>query len=578
MLRYLNPYMLRFKVRLAFGFLVITLANLFGIVAPSIVKEVIDYLKTDIVLAELYAFAGWILFFTFISGFFRFLMRRTINVASRYIENDIRNDLFKKLQSLDIRWYQKNNTGDIMSILTNDLNAIRSVLGPAVMYTVNLITTFVFVTTMMINISPLMTIIALLPVPIMALVVQKTGSAIHKRFLAVQEQFALISTKAQENLSGIRIIKSYVLEKTEQTGFNKLNREYIDKNMAYARVEAAFQPSMMLIVGIGSALILLFGGELIISNVISLGEFVAFMLYLGMLIWPSIALGWVTGLFLRGTAAHKRLQNILNAKPEISDDDSKEPVEINGDISINQLQFTYPSTEKHVLEIENLRIEAGQIVAIVGKTGAGKSTIMHLLTREFDCPPGSIFIDGEDIRSLGVNILRSHIGYIPQDTFLFSDTIRNNISYGVNNIAQDEIEWAARAADIHDMILDLPNGYDTMLGERGINISGGQKQRLAIARAIVKHPRILLLDDALSAVDTLTEERILNNLRSVMKDKTCFWVSHRISSIKEADKILVIDSGQIAEEGQHEDLILKNGIYASLFEKQKLEESLELVD
>lgn len=578
MFRYLWPYMLRYKVRLFIGFLFITLANFFGIIPPAIVKRTIDYLKNDVLVTELLEYAGWIILFTIISGFFRFLMRRTVIVCSRLIENDLRNDLFKKLQTLDMNWYQKNNTGDIMSRLTNDLNAIRSVLGPGVMYSVNLVTTFFFVTIMMVNISPLMTLIALLPVPVMALVVQRTGSLIHKRSLAVQEQFAKISTRTQENLAGIRIIKSYVLENSEWQNFNVLNKEYINRNMAYARVEAAFQPSMMLIVGIGSAMILLFGGRLIINDVITLGDFVAFMLYLGMLIWPSIALGWVMGLFLQGTAAHKRLQVILKAKPEITEKRTALMNDIKGSIEFKNLIYKYPATQETVLNIEKLNITAGEIIAVVGKTGSGKTSLMHLLTREFDCPPGTVFIDGRDIRDYSLHNLRLNLGYIPQDTFLFSDSIRNNISYGVNDISDDQIEWAARTADIHEMICELPNGYQTMLGERGINISGGQKQRLAIARAILKHPKILLLDDALSAVDTLTEERILKNLREVMLDKTCLWVSHRISSIRNADNIIVIDNGCIAEQGQHEALIAQNGLYADLFEKQKLEESLQLTD
>jgi len=394
----------------------------------------------------------------------------------------------------------------------------------------------------------------------------------------VQEQFARISTKAQENLSGMRIIKSYVLEDSELKHFNELNDDYITKNMAHARVQAAFQPSMMLIVGIGSALILLFGGQLIISNVITLGDFVAFTLYMGMLIWPSIALGWVMGLFLQGSAAFNRLQGILNANLDQNGREVVQPEKIDGHITFKNLSFTYPQTEQIVLSNLDIEIDAGEIIAVVGRTGAGKSSLIHLLTREFDAPEKSVYVDGKDILDIDQQKLRESIGYIPQDTFLFSETIRNNIAFGVNDVSDEDIEWAAKMAQIHDSILELPKGYETMLGERGINVSGGQKQRLAIARAILKHPRILLLDDALSAVDTITEEAILNNLREVMLGKTCLWVSHRISSIKNADKIIVLDQGKIAEQGNHEELLLLSGLYADLYEKQKLEENLELVE
>jgi len=491
----------------------------------------------------------------------------------------MRNDLFAKLQSLSSAFYQKNNTGDIMARLTNDLNAVRSVLGPGVMYTVNTITTFIFVIIMMLTISPLLTLMAMIPVPVMAVVVNYFNRQINRSYSAVQAQFSTISTKVQENLAGIRIVKSYVLEKLELESFNLLNQDYIKKNMKYVKYNAAYRPSMMLIVGIGTAIILLFGGRMIINNVITLGEFVAFNLYLGMLVFPSIALGWVMGIFYQGIASMNRLDYILNAHEDIIDDPGEVKLKsIKGDITFKNLSFTYPGYDEKVLKNVDLFVPAGHIVAVVGKTGTGKSTLIQLLTRIFDPPDGTLFIDGVDIKKLPLKDLREQVGYIPQDTFLFSDTIRNNIAFGAADADQEKVERAAKMAQIHDSIIEFPGGYDTILGERGINLSGGQKQRMSIARAILKQPKILLLDDALSAVDTLTEEAILNDLRDIMKDKTCFWVSHRISSIQNADHIIVLDDGEIYEQGTHEELLLTGGIYADLYEKQQLEESLKFAE
>ena len=569
----------RYKGRLLWGLLFIILSNLAGIIAPRIVKQAIDYLQGVVQLSALLKYAGLIIGFTLLAGIFRFFMRRTVIVVSRLIENDLRNDLFRKLQELDRVFYLQNETGDLMSRLTNDLNAIRSVAGPGLMYTVNLITTFIFVTAMMLQISPLMTVTALLPVPVMAVAVNRFGAVIHRRYLKVQEQFAALSTRAQENLAGMRVIKAYALEDSESARFNTLNRVYLERNMHYARAEAGFRPSMMLIVGVSSALILLFGGKLIIADVITLGDFVAFTLYLSQLIWPSIALGWVMGIFLQGTAAHKRLLHILNARPEVNDAhaDNKARVE-KGHIRLHHLEFTYPGYERPVLRDISLEAPAGRIIAVVGRTGAGKSTLIHMLTREFNPPPGTVWVDGRDIRTFPLTKPREAIGYVPQETFLFSDTIRNNIAFGRPEATLAEIKEAARCARLDEAIADMPDGYDTMLGERGINLSGGQKQRLAIARALLKNPKILLLDDALSAVDTITEGAILKNLKQIMKNRTCFWVSHRISAIRDADRIIVMDNGTISEQGRHEDLIAKDGLYADLYRKQMIQEQLEQLD
>ena len=506
-------------------------------------------------------------------------MRQTVIVGSRLIENDFRNDLFGHLQKMSPRFFQNMPTGDIMSRMTNDLNAVRAVLGPGIMYSINTIVTFAFVIWMMLSLSPMLTLVGLIPIPFMAFLVYKFGMQIHKRFQKIQAQLSRISTKAQESFSGIRIIKSYVQEEFETEDFDKLNREYVEKNMSFVRVFAAFHPMMMFIVGLGVILVLFVGGIQIVEETITLGDFVAFTLYLGMLVWPSIALGWVVGIFQQGAASMERINVILETPAEIIDDDRIKAMEqIEGNIRIENLTFAYDENNPPVLENISLKLPAGKILAIVGRTGSGKSTLMHLLTRNYDPPRGTIFIDGIDIREVPLRILRDHLGYIPQETFLFSDTIKENINFGLDESNDQKTQEAALCAQIHGSIEELPNKYDTILGERGINLSGGQKQRVSIARAIIKQPKILLLDDALSAVDTITEEKILGKLRDIMKDKTCVWISHRISALQDADKIIVIDQGKIIEEGTHDDLLESRGLYWDLYEKQKLEEALELVE
>ncbi len=577
--RQLWPYLMNYKWRLLGGTLFIIISNLIAIINPQIVRQAIDYLKQDIQSGPLLRFAGLIVLITFVQGVFRFLMRRTVIVVSRLIEFDMRNELFEKLQTLSQTFYQKMPTGDIMSRMTSDLNAIRAVLGPGVMYTINTLTTMLFVFVMMVRISLHLTLIALIPIPILVFVVNYFSKQINKRYTEVQAQFANISTRVQENLSGIRIIKSYAREVAELGEFNRVNSDYVRKNLNYVRVQAAFRPVMMLIVGISIAFTLLIGGKLIILEQITLGQFVAFNLYLGMLVWPSIALGWVLGLFYQGVASIKRLNTILEAQPDITDDPNVLDVkELKGQIVCQNLNFSYPGSDVVVLKDIQFKVEAGTIVAIVGRTGSGKSTLIRLLARIYEPPAKSLFYDGLPLNQIPLQTLRRHLGYVPQETFLFSDTIRNNIAFGRPDASFAEIEEAARMAQIHETILGFPDGYDTLLGERGINLSGGQKQRLTLARALLQNPRILLLDDALSAVDNETEEKILNNLRKVMQGKTCFWVSHRISSIRHADLILVFDQGKIVEQGTHHSLLKKGGLYAMFYEKQQLEKLVSQVE
>jgi len=575
----LYKYLLRYRTRLFIGTLFISLSNGIAILNPIVVRQAIDYLAEDIEARQLLIFAAYVVLIALGQGIFRFLMRQTVIVGSRMIENDFRNDLFAHLQLMSARFFQNMPTGDIMSRMTNDLNSVRAVLGPGIMYSINTIVTFVFVIWMMLLINPFLTMVGLLPIPFMAFMVYKFGMQIHKRYQKIQAQLSKISTKAQESFSGIRIIKSYVQEKFETEDFDRLNQEYVDKNMSFARVYAAFHPMMMFIVGIGVILVLFIGGIQIVDEILTLGEFVAFTLYLGMLVWPSIALGWVVGIFQQGAASMERINVILNTPPDITDDLVEEEIDqINGSISLKDLSFSYDVSSEPVLKNLNLEIEAGSILAVVGRTGSGKSTLINLFTRTYDPPEGTILIDGIDIRRIPLATLRKNLGYIPQETFLFSDTISENISLGVDDPNETLIGEAAEIAQIHDSILDFPDKYETVLGERGINLSGGQKQRVSIARAIIKHPKLLLLDDALSAVDTITEEKILNQLRGVMKDRTCIWVSHRISAIMHADKIIVLEKGEIIEEGTHDDLLSLGGTYWELYEKQKLEEALDLTE
>jgi ATP-binding cassette, subfamily B, multidrug efflux pump len=544
-----------------------------------VIQQAIDYLAKDIEIKTLLMYAGFIVLIALGQGLFRFLMRQTVIVGSRLIENDFRNELFGHLQKMSAKFFQNMPTGDIMARMTNDLNAVRAVLGPGIMYSINTIITFIFVITMMIRINPMLTLFALIPIPIMAIMVNRFGLQIHKRYKAIQAHFSKISTKAQENLSGIRIVKAYVQEDNEIDEFNLLNKEYIKKNMAYAKVYAAFHPMMVLIIGIGVVLVLWIGGELIMNKTITLGEFVAFSLYLGMLVWPSIALGWVVGIFQQGKASMQRINEIIYSEPDISDNDETINIEhIKGDIHVKNLNFSYSPDDQIVLKNINFKIDAGKILAIVGRTGSGKSTIISLLTRTFDPKDKTVFIDGIDVKQIPLDVLRKNIGFVPQETLLFSDTIKENIGFGIDNADKDDIEKAAQSTQIHESISEFPDMYDTMLGERGINLSGGQKQRISIARAILKSPKILILDDCLSAVDTITEEKILQQLKEIMKNKTCIWVSHRISAIKNADKIIVLEDGQIAEEGTHDELLKLEGIYANLHEKQQLEEALDIVE
>ena len=476
-------------------------------------QRAIDLLEHSPQLTQIGRYVLLIIGISFAQGLFLFLMRRTIIVASREIENDLRNDIFWKLESLSSTFYNQMPTGDIMSRATNDMNAVRSVLGPGIAYSVNTIFAFLFVIPMMIIISPLLTAITLIPFPVIAILVNRVGKAINRRYEKIQAQLAAISTFVQENLSGISIIKSFVREKHQIAQFLELNTNYVKKNLSFARIYAAFHPSLMLIIGMAVLLVLLGGGRLVIVKQISIGQLTAFMLYLGMLVWPSIALGWVIGLYQQGTASMKRIRHILDAQPDLTDGPLVlEPQDTQGRIEFRDLNFSYET--EPVLKNINMLIEPGITLGILGKTGSGKTTLVRLLPHLYPVKEGMIFIDDHDINRYQLQSLRKQIGFVTQDTFLFSDTIHNNIAWARPDVYREEVIRAAKIAVIHQEITEFPEGYDSYLGERGINLSGGQKQRVSIARAILANPKILILDDAFSALDTYTEETILKNLKT----------------------------------------------------------------
>lgn len=574
---YLKDYLLRYRWKFITGIIFVILTNIFRVINPRIVQRAIDLVGKNFQMSQIRNYALMIIGVSFVQGLFMFLMRRTIIVASREIENDLRNDIFWKLENLSASFYNQMSTGDIMSRATNDMNAVRAVLGPGIAYSVNTIVAFLFVIPMMISISPALTGIALVPFPIMALLVNRFGKAINKRYEKIQTQLGIISTFVQENLSGISIVQAFVREKNQIGRFRILNEDYVNKNLSYARVYAAFHPTLSFIIGLAILLVLLGGGKLVIDQSISIGELTAFMLYLGMLVWPSIALGWVIGLYQQGTASMKRIRYILDAESDVRDGPYLLlPEKSRGKIEFRNLSFSYD--ESPVLQDINFIIEPKLTVGLLGQTGSGKSTLVRLISHLYPLDNDVLFIDDLDINEYQLSSLRSQIGYVTQDTFLFSDTIHNNIAFARPDATREEVIKAAKIAAIDEEIQEFPEGYDSFLGERGINISGGQKQRISIARAILSNPRILILDDAFSALDTYTEERILKNLKQVFPDKTVILISHRISTLQNADHILVLQEGRITQQGNHSQLIQQEGLYAQIHRKQLLEMEIENVE
>ena len=580
----LKPYLLRYRKTLTWGIITVVMSNLFAVVQPKLIGAAIDQLKTGIETRQidtngLLMYAGLVVGFSLISGFFTFLTRQTIIVVSRHIEFDLRNDFLSRIQRLSLSYFQNTPTGDLMAHATNDIGAVRNALGPGIMYPTDTLMTFTMVLAMMLWSDWQLTLLTLIPLPLVSYAVYRLGQVIHKKSEEKQEQFSTMTMRAQENLSGIRIVMAYVREAYETDRFHKISWNYLNKNLELAKIQSLMWPLMFMLVGCSLVIAIYFGGSQVIDGTITIGTLTAFFGYLLLLIWPMIAFGWVTNILQQGAASMGRLMRIMTTEPEIRDDASTDSSvkEIRGDIEFRNVSFTHKNAAAPTLANINLRIAHGTTLAIVGYTGAGKSTLVNLIPRLYNVTGGTLLIDGVDVRRIPLDVLRSHIGYVPQETFLFSDTILDNISYGVDNGTADHVARAAEISQIAKDIEEFPDSFETMIGERGITLSGGQKQRTSIARAVMRDPRILILDDALSAVDTYTEEEILKRLQEVMANRTSIIISHRISTVKNADAIIVLDKGVIAEQGTHDQLVAKKGIYADLYEKQLLEEELEML-
>ena len=568
----LIPYLKKYQAKLIIGATMVLLTNIVAVVSPWILRNAIDRLYLDISRDILLYYASLLIAASAVEGLFRFLMRRTLIGVSRNIEYDLRNDLFSHLQSLSPSFYQRNPTGDIMSRATNDLSAVRMVLGPGIMYSINTLFTAVLTISILVTLNLQLAILTLLPLLAVSVCVKYFGNQIHQRFERIQEQFATLTTLAQENVSGIRVVKAYNQEEAFIGRFQEANQDYVDRSLSLVRVWGVFNPLLTFLLGLSSVGLLWYGGRQVIQGSMTVGDFVAFMAYLSMLTWPTIALGWVINIFERGSASMGRMNQIFQSRPEIRDESSSTLSTLEGHIQVNNLTFSYNGTP--VLKNVSFEIPAGQTLAIVGRTGSGKSTLVNLLCRLYQVPEAGIFIDGSDINNIPLETLRTHIGYVPQETFLFSETVQQNIAFGRPEASLQSIQESAKISNIWPDIQEFPRKFETFVGERGITLSGGQKQRIAISRALLVNPRILILDDALSSVDTDTEEKILQGLAGEFTNRTVILISHRISTVKMADQILVLEKGEIVERGTHDELLKTEGHYATLYERQLLKKEL----
>lgn len=576
-LRSLNKYFLRYRTTLILGILFILLSNAATVYVPIIIKDAINDLQKTATYDALIGYAALVVIAAIVAGVFRFFIRETIIVVSRKIEYDLRQDFWEHIQRLSQSFFQSRSTGDIMAHATNDINSVRMFIGPAVMYSIDTAVRLIIVIVIMLTISVEITLISLIPLPFLSILVYFVGKKIHKRSLAVREKFSELTTKAQENFSGIRVIKSYLNEAREIASFDNLNEEYLERNMHLVKIQAIFRPILFLIVGISIIIAIWLGGVAVIEKDLLLGDVTALVMYLGILIWPMIALGWVVNIIQQAEASMQRLNSILQSQVDVKDSDETDSsiTDIKGEVTFKHVSYRYREDFEEVLKDVNLTIPAGSTVAIMGYTGSGKTTLLNLIPRLFDISGGDLLIDGRSIKTIPLETLRKNIGFVQQETFLFSDTIAQNLCYGLGEVNEEKMLKAASIAQFDKDVADFPKKYETFVGERGITLSGGQKQRCTLARAIVIEPKILILDDSLSAIDTKTEEEILANLRTFMKGRTSLIVSHRVSTVKDADKIIVLDDGTIAEEGTHEELIERNGIYADLYYKQLLEKEIE---
>ena len=592
-LAYLNKYFFKYKFYLLLGVLFTLISNLFGIVPAQVVRHALEMVKTNIDLYFLFAnsslqtssykiitfsiatFGVLILAMAILKGIFLFAVRQTLIVMSRHIEFDLKNEIYTHYQTLPLSFYKKNSTGDLMARISEDVSKVRMYMGPSLMYLINMVILVFLVLSYMFSVNARLTWFVLLPMPILSISIFFVSSIINKKSEKIQKSLSNLSTFVQEAFSGIRIIKSFAKEDNFIENFTKESENYRKQSLDLTRVDALFSPSISFLIGLSTVICVFVGGQEIIAGKITAGNITEFIMYIFMLTWPLTALGWTSGQIQRAAASQKRINEFLKIKTDIVSSENLE-IELKGNISFENVSFTYPDTGIEALKNISFKIKEGESIAIIGSTGSGKSTIANLILRMYDVNTGQIKFDGVDIKTLNIANLRDQMACVPQDVFLFSETIKNNIQFGKSGLSEADIFEAAKKAEIYDNIIDFEEGFETKIGERGITLSGGQKQRISIARAIIRNPKILVLDDCLSAVDTNTENAILSNLRLIMKGKTTFLISHRVSNARLADRIIVLDEGEIMEQGSHDELLKLSGIYRDLYEKQSFTEVAEI--